>query len=102
MNSPLFPQSSYDSQSVDDAVRQLENNASAATRLDGVCPVSIEKTYISTNSTSKYYQCYEDFYPLHKYCSSGAIYEYHAQTYGKLMSQSAVYKFSKNLFLRFL
>jgi MFS superfamily sulfate permease-like transporter len=31
VNSPLFPQSSYDSQSVDDAVRQLENNASAAT-----------------------------------------------------------------------
>jgi len=29
MNIPLFPQSSYDSQSVDDAVHQLESNASA-------------------------------------------------------------------------
>jgi len=31
VNSPLFPQSSYHAQSVDDAVRQLESSASAAT-----------------------------------------------------------------------
>jgi hypothetical protein len=31
VNSPLFPQSSYHSQSVDDAVHQLESSPSAAT-----------------------------------------------------------------------
>ena len=31
VNSPLFPQSSYHAQSVDDAVRQLESSTSAVT-----------------------------------------------------------------------